>query len=655
MKNVYFVQVNDIYAGVRDNIYIPYAVGCLQAYCMQNPVIASEYAFQPIIYRRTAVGDIVSGLRDPFIVLFSCSVWNTQFNLALARAIKEAFPACYIAFGGHQVSSDESFLEQYPFLDFLTHREGEEPTAGILESLATGADPAGVPNISLRDETGKVVTTQYAPQLGTDYPSPYLTGVFDTILKDDFAFSALFETNRGCPNNCAYCDWGTLKSKVRLFPLERVFAEIDWMVQNRIEYIYCADANFCLFSRDEQIVDYIIGCSKKYGYPKFFHVNFTKNRQEFVFDVSSKMVRCGLSKAQTIALQSMSPEALRNVGRRNISVEHYQFLLQKFAQNNIATYTELILGLPGETYDSFCEGICALLENGQHFAIHVYPCELIPNSEMASKSYREHFRISSTRVPFRIMHATYKEDPNAITEYTEFITSTYSMSKEEWADSLLFANYIQAFHNLGLLRTVAVYLRFAHDVPFLRFYRELIAYSASHPELLLGRLYARILSVCKGVTSGENEFVLQCANTNHLLWGFDELLFLYAYRELDTFYSEIRDWAAATFGGSDPLLQLVGYQRDVIKKIGKPVVRIRASYDFYDFFRRVYLNDPIPLEKKEILLEIEDAHPVETFAQLARETVWYGRNRREPDYTSGFYPVRVLPADDPCRNTENAL
>lgn len=639
MKNIYFVQINDVYAGPRESVYIPYAAGCIEAFCLQDPLIASTYAFQKIIYRRDDVDAIVSGMQDPFMVLFSCSVWNTQFNLTLANAIKKAFPACRITFGGHHVSSKENYLDTYSFLDYITHREGEEPTAGLLTHLAAGTDLSDVPNLSFRGPDGKIVTTAYAPQTGTDYPSPYLNGIFDDILRDDVTFSVLLETNRGCPNACAFCDWSTLRAKVRLFPLERVFAEIDWVVRNKIEFVYCTDANFCLFARDEQIVDYIIDCNKTYGYPKVFHVNFTKNRQEFVFDVSSKMVRCGLAKAQTIAFQSMSAEVLQNIGRQNISAEHFQFLMQKFAQNGIATYTELILGLPGETYDSFCEGICSLLENGQHFAIQVYPCELLPNSEMGQCAYRERFQIGSTCVPFRLIHTIFQDDPQAVTEYAEFITSTYSMRKEEWVDSYLFATYIQALHNLGLLRTVAIYLRYAHDVSFLRFYRELIAWSADNPELLLGRLYRRILSLCEGFVSGENAFVALCEGAGPLLWGFDELLFLYAYKELDTFYGEIKSWVVRSFGESDPLVQLIAYQQDVIKKTNKQTVRIEAAYDYYTYFRRIYLNDPVPLEKKPIFLEIRDTHPVDSLPQFAKEIVWYGRNRRETDYTSGFYPI----------------
>ena len=128
MRNLYFVQINDVYVsnGAR-NVYIPYAAGCIEAYCLKNPKLAGAFRFGRIVYCRDAIDSIVAGFDDPYMVLFSCSVWNTQFNLALAAAVKRVYPACYIAFGGHHVSSDVSWLENYPFVDFLTHRAGERP------------------------------------------------------------------------------------------------------------------------------------------------------------------------------------------------------------------------------------------------------------------------------------------------------------------------------------------------------------------------------------------------------------------------------------------------------------------------------------------------------------------------------------------------
>ena len=82
---------------------------------------------------------------------------------------------------------------------------------------------------------------------------------------------------------------------------------------------------------------------------------------------------------------------------------------------------------------------------------------------------------------------------------------------------------------------------------------------------------------------------------------------------------------------------LFDYQYGIIKKIGAPKVCITSEYDFYTYFERMYRNDPAPLEKKRIRLTAEDPSPVRSFAQLARETVWYGRNRRETDYSSSHY------------------
>ncbi len=647
MKNIYFVQINDVYKnGTRKNTYLPYAVGCIEAYCLANEFIASEYRFGKIIYNRDDIPALVRRMTDPYMVLFSCSVWNTEFNKALAKAVKRAHPECLVTFGGHHVSGDVGYLEKYDFIDFMTHRDGEEPTAALLESLARGGGLAGVPNLSYRDPDGKIVTTRYEQQTGTDYPSPYLTGIFDDILQDDVEFSMLFETNRGCPNACSYCDWGTLKAKVRLFPMERVLAEINWFVEHKTDYIYCTDANFCLFSRDAEIVDYIIACSKKYGYPKFFHVNFTKNRQDFVFDVSSRMVKSGLSKAQTIAFQSLNEEVLRNIGRKNISADHFRSLMTRFRENSVATYSELILGLPGETYRSFCDGICSLLENGQHYAINVYPCELLPNSEMGQAYYRRRYRLESTYVPFLLMHSTLSEEDHPITEYAEYVTSTYSMTKDDWARSLLFASYIQGLHNLGMLRAVAIFCRYRLDFDYASFYQALIDESAAHPDTQAGRLYAYIEQLCRGVIDGRNPFVQGYDDTDNILWGFDELVFLEAYRHARQFYAEVRTWLERRFGKDALLDALFDYQEAILKEINVADVEIRADYDFYTYFDRIIRNDPQPLQKKKIRLRIHDDAPVASFAQFARHVVWYGRNRQESDYTSSHYRVICETEDD---------
>lgn len=642
MKNVYFVQANDVYGTDKKNTYIPYAVGCIQAFCQKNEVISENYRFNKIIYLRLPIEDVILRLDNPYIVLFSCSVWNMEYNKKVASEIKKVFPECYIVFGGHNISSDGEDLKRYPYVDFLTHRFGEETTEGILVNLATEDALDTVPNISFRNENGKVVTTKYAPQIGTDYPSPYLEGIFDDILTDDISFSGLFETNRGCPNSCSFCDWSSLKDKVRLFPLERVYAEIDWFVEHKIEYIYCTDGNFCLFDRDAEIADYVVSCKEKYGYPQIFKAFFTKNRFNFVFDVSTKFFKSGLDKAKTISFQSMNPEVLENIGRKNISTDKFRELMKKYDELNIATFSELILGLPGETYDSFCTGVASLIENGQHYAINIYPCEVLPNAEMGQKAYQDRFNIGVTRVPFRLIHSNRSDTENGIVEYSRYITSTYSMTSDDWASALLFASYVQGLHNLGLLRSIAVYCRNEFGVSYDVFYNEFIKHSGSRNGTLLNRVYSRISNLCKGIVEGKNELVSECDGIDGIAWGFDELVFLEFYKELENFYSEVRDYIIEKYGVFDEVEALFEYQCSIIKKIGVTNVEIRSDYDFYRYFNAIYGNGYMKLIKSETVLKIKDASPVENLSDFAREVVWYGRNRRATDYTSTNYKVEII-------------
>ncbi len=637
-KNIWFIQANGTYgSGDRKTVYFPYAVGCIQAYCMQDETIAAHCRFQKIVYYRMPVAQLVASMEDPYMVLFSCSVWNAEYDKTAAAAIKERFPDCVIVFGGHSISSDGAFLERFPYIDFLVHRFGEEPTAGLLKALLFGGDPAEVPNISYRDGDGKAVTTAYEQQTGTDYPSPYLSGVFDDILQDDISFSGLLESNRGCPNHCSFCDWSSLKSRVRLFPMERVKAEIDWFVRHKIEFVYCADANFCLFSRDAEIMDYVAKSKKNYGYPKVFRVFFTKNKFDFVFDIGKKLVENGLERAMTISFQSVSAEVLENIGRRNISTEDFRKLMLRYNENQISTYSELIVGLPGETYGSFCDGLCAMLENGQHYAVSVYPCELLPNSEMGQPWYIEKYKIKTRRIPFQAIHTTPDAQEDDITEYGDYVVSTYSMDENDWIRSLVFSNYVQALHNMGLLRAVAIWCRYELNVPYETFYRDLIDDSRNQPESVLGRLYQTVYGLCRGVLEQKNAFTAQIPDTEGLLWGFDEILFLEAYRSFAAFYNEVNAWFSSRFGRFAALDALFAYQRDIVKKIGPETVVIESDYDFYSYFNQIYKNEPLPLEKKRIRLTVEDPAPVSSFAQLARETVWYGRNRRETDYSSSHY------------------
>ena len=74
----------------------------------------------------------------------------------------------------------------------------------------------------------------------------------------------------------------------------------------------------------------------------------------------------GLNKGVALSMQSVDMPTLEAIKRDNISLNTYMELQRRFTRDKVETYSDLILGLPGETYESFVKGVDLLMENGQH-------------------------------------------------------------------------------------------------------------------------------------------------------------------------------------------------------------------------------------------------------------------------------------------------
>ena len=174
-------------------------------------------------------------------------------------------------------------------------------------------------------------------------------------------------------------------------------AELEWISKNNIEFVYCVDANFGMFERDYLIAEKLVELKEKTNHPSRLQVSYAKNNPDMVYKINCLLSEHGIGKGATISLQSLSEEVLKNIGRSNINKNEYKRLLKMYHEAGISTYTELIIGLPGETLDSFVEGLCELLELGQHKSVSTYHCELLPNSKMSSKEFLEKYKIENLK------------------------------------------------------------------------------------------------------------------------------------------------------------------------------------------------------------------------------------------------------------------
>lgn len=625
MKNIYLVQANAIYGDKVKNTYIPYAIGCIAAYCFENEEIREEYSLQKFIYTRQDITQTAGAMNDPYLVGFSSSIWNNEYNKALAKAVKERFPSCITVFGGHQISpdADEAFRE-YENADILIHSGGEEAFRDILLALKNGSDLSGIHNISVKYPDGSIINGKRSAPVTPDYPSPYLTGIFDPIMSDDISFSAIIETNRGCPNQCAFCDWGVLKAKVRQFSLEKVYKELEWLSDHKIEYVYCADANFGLFDRDMDITDKFISLKNETGYPTRLKVNFTKNRCEFVGEISKKLSDNDMGKSQTLSFQSVDTAVLEAIGRKNIGLDHFRQLLAMYEEAGIPTYSELILGLPMETYESFTDGICTLIENGQHKSINVYPCELLPNSRLGSPEYVKKYDIKTTHLPFLQFHC--EKESSGVTEYSNLITSTSSMSKSDWAESYFFATLIQSFHCLDITRESAIFFRELHDISYKEFYtrlRDFVKTPGKAP--YLREIFDSAVKRFEAVAYASDSIAVYDSRFGSISYEPDEHLFLSCIYDSKTLYEEISSFLFTLTDDEETVKTLIAYQKAILNLPQKSGSEIVFAWDLPSFFNSVLKGKKKNLDKKNTIIRFTSPEFTLSWPEYAKKCVWYGR------------------------------
>ncbi|MEI6577941.1 MAG: radical SAM protein, partial [Eubacteriales bacterium] len=476
---------------------------------------------------------------------------------------------------------------------------------------------------------GKAIKTPTAPILCSDFPSPYKAGIFDNILKEypDIRFSAILETNRGCPYSCAFCDWCELTSKVRIFPSERVLGDLEWMSDHKIEFCYCADANFGIFARDEKFIDKLIDLNKKNGYPKKFRVNYAKHNNETVFNINKKLNTYGISKGATISFQSLDPKVLENIGRKNMSLSKFSELMTLYGNAGIPTYSELILGLPGETYESFCEGIGKLLEAGQHTSILIYNCELIVNSLMADKSYMDEFGIKASVTPLYLRHD--EPDCQGIQEFSRSVTATTAMNENEWINSNLFSLAVQSCHGMGLLRWFAVYLYNEKGIKYQEFYKSLVKWAETNPDTVIGKEMLFMRGEFIKITENSGLWSYTNKTFGNVSWPYEEGVYLDLVYRFEDFYKEIRQFLADYKIEKDVFDDLLLYQKSIIKIPGVRSVNISLEYDFPGYFSKAFVNSYKKLKKKKVELFAEDNSLPYEWKDYAKEYIWYGRKEQK--------------------------
>jgi putative methyltransferase len=477
-KRISFVQPNFQQGPKEFNAYyLPYSAGVILSYALASEKVQNAWELDHLVWRREPIEELALKLSTSHVVAFSTYVWNHRYNYKLARLVKTFNPACTIVFGGPEPAiEDPELFEKEPFMDLVIKMEGEITFRRILEDH--GSDYTHIEGLLINSPTG-LINTGDPKRINDldDVPSPYLAGIFDRVMAQNpgVIWNATLETNRGCPYQCTFCDWGSLTyNKVKKFELERVFAELDWIGEH-CGFVTITDANFGMFvERDNMIVDKLIEVQKRWGKLESFSMTWAKNQKNEVVDIVKKLITESPNFGQglTVSVQSMDNDVLENIKRRNLDQHKIDEIFALCDRNNIPVYTELILGLPGETVESWKEAFWKIFRAGNHGGINILQCQLLENAEM-NLLQKKLYKLESVPV-YDYMSGSYGDVD--LNESIDVVVSTKTIPRETMLDTLVWSSFIQTFHINGLSTYIARYLAKQQNIDYSKFYEDLYAW-----------------------------------------------------------------------------------------------------------------------------------------------------------------------------------
>jgi len=450
--NIALIDLNHMTLGVHTNT-APLGMGAIGHYLktsVEHPLDIRMFK-NPVKFL-----DIIRKWH-PDVLGFSQYSWNSELNLHMAHIAKKANPNCVIETGGPNlyVSSPEkhAYLKKNSFIDVCVKYDGEIPFSEIVKRLVKKekiedirrSPVAGT--YSIDPASGRLVQSREPdPRLNTlDAFGPmYAEGFFDSML--DEGFHPFLQTQRGCPFRCTYCHTGNMYSSKVIFQSLKYFRQDMEYLAGRFAgqhnvTLYLANTNFGLFKKDMEIAAVIRETQDRFDWPKNINVN-TPSDPDKISELNAilKYKTCA-----TAALQTLTPHVLKNIKRKNISLEKL-VAFHKEAEKDVKerTSTELILNLPGETRESFLKGTSKVLDSGVQ-NIAVYTLMSLRGTSIASRETAEQY---GHVIKHRLVPRCFSNiDGDKLFETEEVVVGTKTMPYKDYLDLRGLSFVITAFAN----------------------------------------------------------------------------------------------------------------------------------------------------------------------------------------------------------------
>jgi len=294
--------------------------------------------------------------REPKILGFGVYIWNVTETAAVISAIKKVRPEIKIILGGPEVSHETEGQKIVELADHVITGEADLKFAEVCGVLLGRADLPVSPDAPQR------VPTTFPKVIPAELPDfSRLALPYDFYTQADLAHRIVYvEASRGCPFTCEFC-LSSLDVPVRQVPLDKFLAAMQRLLDRGLKQFKFVDRTFNLnIAVSKTLLEFFLA---RHQPGMFFHFEMIPDRLPPELRAIIAKFPPGSLQFE-VGIQTFNPEVGKNISRR----QNYERMADNFhflrRETSVHIHADLIVGLPGETVESFAAGFDRLTALG---------------------------------------------------------------------------------------------------------------------------------------------------------------------------------------------------------------------------------------------------------------------------------------------------
>ena len=279
----------------------------------------------------------------PKIVGFGVYIWNTEETFEVCSILKKVAPEIELVLGGPEISYETETQRLFALADHVICGEADMLFPEFCSQHLNG------------DHSQSKIIRGALPLL------PQLKLPYSLYTDHDIENRVIYvEASRGCPYKCEYC-LSSLDKSVRSFDLDQFLAEIQKLIDRGARSFKFVDRTFNLSpTTSTKILQFFL---KQIDVGLFLHFEMVPDR--LPLEIRELIKQFPVSSLQfEVGIQTLNPQVAANVSRKNDLVKVKENFAYLKTNTHVHSHADLIVGLPGETLESFGQGFDGLAEMG---------------------------------------------------------------------------------------------------------------------------------------------------------------------------------------------------------------------------------------------------------------------------------------------------